>query len=294
VVLTLKKLGIDDLVHFDFMDPPAPETLMRALEVLNYLGALDDEGDLTDLGRQMAELPLDPQLSKMLICSPDYNCSEEIVSIVAAMSVPQIFLRPRELPMEERKQWCWDNFINDRSIQSAESVKKQLKGIMTRLDIPLMTCRGKSGYDTVSSACCICVRLTLFAQSSNQQNIKTMVTVRDLALISGNDANGDPLISWAKAWAGPELLVFGHDAKRRIQLETYAIGSSREGIGELMQRKCTAPLKIKMSELSSILMTPLTIIKNSSLTGGISVTSPSSSAASPLPLLFFFLAIISL
>ena len=55
VVLTLKKLGIDDLVHFDFMDPPAPETLMRALEVLNYLGALDDEGDMTDLGRQMAE-----------------------------------------------------------------------------------------------------------------------------------------------------------------------------------------------------------------------------------------------
>ncbi len=180
VVLTLKKLGIDDLVHFDFMDPPAPETLMRALEVLNYLGALDDEGDLTDLGRQMTELPLDPQLSKMLIFSPDYNCSEEIVSIVAAMSVPQIFLRPREsakaadeakaqvviqtsdhitllnayaayeeVPMEEKKQWCWDNFINDRSIQSAESVKKQLKGIMTKLDIPLVTCRGKSGYDTV-------------------------------------------------------------------------------------------------------------------------------------------------
>jgi pre-mRNA-splicing factor ATP-dependent RNA helicase DHX15/PRP43 len=41
-VLTLKKLGINDLVHFDFMDPPAPETLMRALELLNYLGALDD------------------------------------------------------------------------------------------------------------------------------------------------------------------------------------------------------------------------------------------------------------
>ncbi len=38
VVLTLKRLGIDDLVHFDFMDPPAPETLMRALELLNYLG----------------------------------------------------------------------------------------------------------------------------------------------------------------------------------------------------------------------------------------------------------------
>ena len=50
VVLQLKKLGIDDLVHFDFMDPPAPETLMRALELLNYLAALDDDGNLTELG----------------------------------------------------------------------------------------------------------------------------------------------------------------------------------------------------------------------------------------------------
>ena len=46
-VLTLLKLGVEDLVHFDFMDPPAPETLMRVLELLNYLGALDDEGSLT-------------------------------------------------------------------------------------------------------------------------------------------------------------------------------------------------------------------------------------------------------
>lgn len=46
-MLTLLKLGVEDLVHFDFMDPPAPETLMRALELLNYLGALDDEGSLT-------------------------------------------------------------------------------------------------------------------------------------------------------------------------------------------------------------------------------------------------------
>ena len=52
VVLQLKKLGIDDLVHFDFMDPPAPETLMRALELLNYLAALDDDGNLTDLVRK--------------------------------------------------------------------------------------------------------------------------------------------------------------------------------------------------------------------------------------------------
>jgi HrpA-like RNA helicase len=49
------------------MDPPAPETLMRALEQLNYLGALDDEGDLTPLGRQMSDFPLEPQV-RVCVC----------------------------------------------------------------------------------------------------------------------------------------------------------------------------------------------------------------------------------
>ena len=62
----MKKLGIDDLVHFDFMAPPAPETLMRALELLNYLAALDDDGNLTELGAIMAEFPLDPQVCYIL------------------------------------------------------------------------------------------------------------------------------------------------------------------------------------------------------------------------------------
>lgn len=86
VVLQLKKLGIDDLVHFDFMDPPAPETLMRALELLNYLAALDDDGNLTQLGSMMSEFPLDPQLAKMLIASCQYSCSNEILSITAMLS----------------------------------------------------------------------------------------------------------------------------------------------------------------------------------------------------------------
>ena len=53
VVLLLKSLGVDDLLQFDFMDPPAPETLMRALELLNYLGALDD--DVHRLGKTLSE-----------------------------------------------------------------------------------------------------------------------------------------------------------------------------------------------------------------------------------------------
>lgn len=59
---------------------------MRALELLNYLNALDDDGELTDIGAIMAEFPLDPQLSKMLIASCDYHCSNEILTITAMLS----------------------------------------------------------------------------------------------------------------------------------------------------------------------------------------------------------------
>jgi len=62
-VLELVKLGIKDLVGFDHVDAPAPETLMRALELSNYLVALDDEGNFTPLSFITAEFPLDPQVN---------------------------------------------------------------------------------------------------------------------------------------------------------------------------------------------------------------------------------------
>ena len=72
--------------HVFNLNIAAPETLMRALELLNYLGALDDDGNMTELGAIMAEFPLDPQLAKMLIASTEFNCSNEILSITAMLS----------------------------------------------------------------------------------------------------------------------------------------------------------------------------------------------------------------
>lgn len=69
-MLTLLKLGVEDLVHFDFMDPPAPETLMRALELLNYLGALDDEGRLT----VRMSLVFSPQGPTHSTSTPEVTC----------------------------------------------------------------------------------------------------------------------------------------------------------------------------------------------------------------------------
>ncbi|KAJ3123944.1 hypothetical protein HK098_001533 [Nowakowskiella sp. JEL0407] len=168
IVLQLKKLGIDDLVHFDFMDPPAPETLMRALELLNYLEALDDDGNMTKVGEQMAEFPLDPQLSKVLIAAPKYKCSNEALSIIAMLSVPNVFIRPNE----QRKQadearsnfehsdgdhltllnvyhgylqnstdpnWAFNYYLNIRSLKQAQNVRTQLARIMERLSVPLVS-----------------------------------------------------------------------------------------------------------------------------------------------------------
>jgi pre-mRNA-splicing factor ATP-dependent RNA helicase DHX15/PRP43 len=73
-VLELVKAGVTDLVTFDYVDAPAPETLMRALELLNFLAALDDEGNLTPLGAMMSEFPLDPQV-RFTTCRPCCRCS---------------------------------------------------------------------------------------------------------------------------------------------------------------------------------------------------------------------------
>lgn len=109
VVMTLLKLGVEDLVHFDFIEPPAPETLMRALEELNYLGALSDEGNMTPLGELMAEFPLDPQLSKMAVDSSKYQCTPEILVITVKKEMFSIVKistgnaqRPKRVPPATR------------------------------------------------------------------------------------------------------------------------------------------------------------------------------------------------
>ncbi|OIR59198.1 MAG: pre-mRNA-splicing factor ATP-dependent RNA helicase [Amphiamblys sp. WSBS2006] len=159
VVLLLKMIGIDDLVRFDFMSPPAPETMMRALEQLNYLGALDDDGNLTELGRRMAEFPLDPQLSKAILSSDAYKCTDSVVTIASFLAVPSVFHRPADRKSAAEKahrafaskdgdhftflaihreylenrsvgdEWCRRNFLSRRVLENMLDVKRQIGSI---------------------------------------------------------------------------------------------------------------------------------------------------------------------
>ncbi|KAF9809508.1 hypothetical protein SFRURICE_020805 [Spodoptera frugiperda] len=168
-VLTLKALGINDLIHFDFLDPPPHETLVLALEQLYALGALNHHGELTKAGRRMAEFPTDPMLAKMLLASEKYKCSEEIVTIAAMLSVnSSVFYRPKDkiihadtarknffhphgdhltlmnvynqwLGSEYSVQWCYENFIQYRSMKRARDVREQLAGLMDRVEIEMVS-----------------------------------------------------------------------------------------------------------------------------------------------------------
>ncbi|KKA29806.1 hypothetical protein TD95_003085 [Thielaviopsis punctulata] len=168
-VLELLKLGVEDLVHFDLMDPPAPETMMRALEELNFLNCLDDDGKITPLGSLASEFPLDPALAVMLISSPQFMCTNEILSITALLSVPQIWVRPANQrkraddmkamfnhpdgdhltllnayhmyrsaaddPSVDVKKWCHEHFLSYRHLMSADNVRMQLQRLMEKHDI---------------------------------------------------------------------------------------------------------------------------------------------------------------
>jgi pre-mRNA-splicing factor ATP-dependent RNA helicase DHX38/PRP16 len=87
VVLLLKSLGVQDLLEFHFMDPPPSDNMMNSMYQLWILGAIDNTGNLTELGRQMVEFPLDPALSKLLIVGSEMGCSRELLIIVSMLSV---------------------------------------------------------------------------------------------------------------------------------------------------------------------------------------------------------------
>ena len=87
VMLLLKSIGIPDVLHFDFLDAPPVESIMRAMEQLYALGSLNDEGELTRLGRCMAEFPCDPTMSKSIIASEKHGCVADILTVCAMLDV---------------------------------------------------------------------------------------------------------------------------------------------------------------------------------------------------------------
>lgn len=165
-ILLLKGLGINDLLSFDFMDPPSADVVIKSLETLYSLSALSVNGELTRLGRRLAELPLDPKLGATIIAAEKYGCVDEILSIVALMSESSsLFIRPKDKALYADSarsrlsdptgdmmsylriynswvesgydpNWSQQNFVQQRTLTRARDVRDQLeKMAYERLEI---------------------------------------------------------------------------------------------------------------------------------------------------------------
>ncbi|KAJ4703593.1 putative ATP-dependent RNA helicase [Melia azedarach] len=169
-VIQLKALGIDNILGFDWPASPPPEAMIRALEVLYSLGVVDDDAKLTSpTGFQVAEIPLEPMISKMILSSNELGCSEEIITIAAVLSIQSIWISARgaQKELDEAKlrfaaaegdhvtflnvykgflqsgkssRWCHKNFVNYHAMKKAIETRDQLKRIVQRIGIVLKSC----------------------------------------------------------------------------------------------------------------------------------------------------------
>ncbi|KAE8628435.1 hypothetical protein XENTR_v10000011 [Xenopus tropicalis] len=164
LVLLMKRLDIADMGQCDFLDRPAPESLMQALEDLDYLAALDDDGNLSEVGIIMSEIPLDPQISKSILASCEFHCVSEMLTLAAMLSVvPRCFLpgphtaevleSRQELQVpegdhmtliniyekykESDEEWCSRCALCPRALQQAERLRAELLELLQRIELPV-------------------------------------------------------------------------------------------------------------------------------------------------------------
>lgn len=167
LVLLLKRLDIADMGQCKFLDRPAPEALMQALEDLDYLAALDDDGNLSEVGIIMSELPLEPSLAKALIAACEYDCVDELLTIAAMLTAPCCFLTAEPSREEaavthwrpfmhtegdhmtliniykafiehnQDEAWCTTNFLSHAALRLAVVIRAELLEVMQRIELPV-------------------------------------------------------------------------------------------------------------------------------------------------------------
>ncbi|XP_067124062.1 ATP-dependent RNA helicase DHX33 [Centruroides vittatus] len=169
VVLQLLAIGIRDILKFDFLNKPSEESVLNALNQLQFLGSIEDKVNpkLTDIGKKMVLFPLQPTFSKILIASQLFRCTEEILTIVSMLCVESVLDTTGEKEefseihrkfestegdhimmlnifraykrVKGNKQWCHENRLNQRNLKSASAIRKQLAQICRKANMPFIS-----------------------------------------------------------------------------------------------------------------------------------------------------------
>jgi len=206
IVLQMKALGLGRLVKFDFFDSPPVETLMRAYEQLILLEAIEETGEISELGKVMSLLPLDPHLSKMLMSSCRFNCTEEILTIISMVTntkpyflqIPELKDAIHDVQMRfkhldgdhltylnifnaykqngEDSKWCADHFLDHQSLVSADKIRCQLAKILDGIGMKRISTApdSKSYYSNIRRALCTgyFMQVARLAQSGHYLTLK--------------------------------------------------------------------------------------------------------------------------
>ncbi|THU45793.1 hypothetical protein C4D60_Mb02t21730 [Musa balbisiana] len=167
-VLYLKSLSLSDIdiLKFDFLDPPSRESLEDALRQLYLIDAIDENGQITEIGKAMAELPLEPSLARTLIEANELGCLSQALTVTSMLSA-EVAIRPTHSKNKEKKRkqsfyklpdgsgwgdhiqllqvyeswdradydpnWCTDNDLQVRSMMFSKDVRKQLSQIVQKM-----------------------------------------------------------------------------------------------------------------------------------------------------------------
>lgn len=110
-ILYLKVLGIDDVIGFRYLDPPQVDAIEDALVQLHLLGAIDKNGNVTPIGKQLSLFPLEPNLGRVVVESIALDCFPEVIRIVAMLSVENIYVTPKVDAQDAYE--CHRDFFSD-------------------------------------------------------------------------------------------------------------------------------------------------------------------------------------
>jgi len=99
VILRMAALSLGDVEAFPFLEPPGPRAISDGYQLLQELGAVDAERKLTSLGGELAQLPVDPRIGRMVQAAREHGCIAEVLVIASALSVPD----PRDRPLAKQQ-----------------------------------------------------------------------------------------------------------------------------------------------------------------------------------------------
>ena len=113
VILRMKSLHLTAIETFPFIEPPPGRAIADGYQLLNELGAVDDDNALTPLGRELARLPLDPRVGRMILAAREHQALREVLIIAAALSVQD--LRDRPIEAQQQADQAHRKFDDERS-----------------------------------------------------------------------------------------------------------------------------------------------------------------------------------